>query len=127
MSRRGSLPSFRERAKALKREAIALWLAARDPRTPLAAKLLAGAIAAYAFSPVDLIPDFIPVLGLLDDLVIVPAGIWLALKLVPAPLMKEFRAAAAQVAERPVSRGAAIAIVGAWIASAGASAWYLLS
>ena len=63
--------ALRTRAKALKREALTLWIAARDPRTPVAAKLLAGAIAAYAFSPIDFIPDFIPVLGLLDDVVIV--------------------------------------------------------
>ncbi len=58
----------------MKREALTLWIAARDPRTPLMAKLLAGAVAAYAFSPIDLIPDFIPVLGLIDDFLIVPAG-----------------------------------------------------
>ena len=78
-------------ARALKRDVIALWLAARDPRVPLAAKLVAGAVAAYALSPIDLIPDFIPVLGYLDDLLIVPAGIWLALRLIPAELMAELR------------------------------------
>ena len=81
-------------ARRLKRDVVALWIAARDPRTPLAAKLVAGAVAAYALSPIDLIPDFIPILGYLDDLIIVPAGIWLALRLIPASLMMEFRSQA---------------------------------
>jgi len=67
-----------EWARALKRESLALYYAARDPRTPWYAKLLAGAIVAYALSPIDLIPDFIPVLGLVDDLLLLPAAIWLA-------------------------------------------------
>ena len=82
-------------ARALKRDVVALWLAARDPRTPLAAKLVAGAVAAYALSPIDLIPDFIPVLGYLDDLLLVPAGIWLAVRLIPEELLAELRAVAA--------------------------------
>ena len=98
---------LRERAKLLKREALTLWIAARDPRTPLDAKLLAGAVAAYAFSPIDLIPDFVPVLGLLDDLLIVPLGVWAVLKLVPASLLAEYREEAARLAERPISRRAA--------------------
>ena len=105
-------------ARRMKRDVIALWLAARDPRTPLGAKLVAGAVAAYALSPIDLIPDFIPVLGYLDDLIIVPAGIWLALKLIPAELMDELRAEAEQRATRPTSRGAMIVIVFVWIALA---------
>lgn len=113
-------------AKSLKRDALALWLAARDPRTPLAAKLIAGAVAAYAFSPIDLIPDFIPVLGLLDDLLIVPAGIWLALRLIPPTLMDEFRTRAAAWADRPVSRRAAAAIVLLWIAAIALCGWLLL-
>ncbi len=67
------------------RESLALYYVARDPRTPWYAKLLAGAIVAYALSPIDLIPDFIPVLGLLDDLLLLPAAIWLAVRLVPIP------------------------------------------
>ncbi len=102
-------------ARQLKRDTIALWLAARDPRTPFAAKLIAGATAAYAFSPLDLIPDFIPVLGLLDDLLIVPGGIWLALRLIPPPLLAELRANAAARAEHPVSRLAAAAVIAIWI------------
>ncbi len=102
-------------AKALKRDVLALWLAARDHRVPLGTKLLAGAVAAYALSPIDLIPDFIPVLGLLDDLLIVPAGIWLTLRLVPPALLAELRDAATLLAERPVSRAAAAAIVAIWL------------
>jgi len=102
---------------------VALWLAARDPRVPLVAKLVAGAVAAYALSPIDLIPDFIPVLGYLDDLVIVPLGIILAVKLIPAPLMAELRLEAAQRTERPVSRAAAAAIVAAWLTLTCLAAW----
>ena len=74
-------PGWRNRLLALKREALVVWLAGRDLRTPWLCRLVALAVAAYAFSPIDLIPDFIPVLGLLDDLLLVPAGVWLALRL----------------------------------------------
>jgi len=103
-------------AFALKRDAHAVWLAARDPRTPWYAKAVALAVAAYAFSPIDLIPDFVPVLGYLDDLILVPAGLWLALKLVPAQVLAEHRAAAEAAARRPVSRAAAIGVVAVWTA-----------
>ena len=105
-------------ARALKRMALALWIAARDARTPLVAKIVALATSAYAFSPIDLIPDFVPVLGFLDDLLLVPAGLWLAVRLIPPALMAEFRQAAAS-ADRPVSRMAAATIVAVWIVSAG--------
>ncbi|QIK95283.1 DUF1232 domain-containing protein [Sphingomonas sp. HDW15A] len=105
-------------ARRLKRDVVALWLAARDPRTPIGAKLLAGAVAAYALSPIDLIPDFIPVLGYIDDLIIVPAGIWLSLKLIPAALMDELRVEADRRGERPTSRGAMFVIVLVWVALA---------
>ena len=95
----------------IKRDVIALWIAARDPRVPWYAKALAMAIAAYALSPIDLIPDFIPVLGYLDDLVIVPLGILLVVRLIPAPLMAEFRERAAAIALRPRSTVAAVVIV----------------
>jgi uncharacterized membrane protein YkvA (DUF1232 family) len=114
-------------ARALKRDVAALWIAARDPRVPWYAKALAGAVAAYALSPIDLIPDFIPVLGYLDDLLIVPAGIWLVVRLIPAPLMAEFREAATSRAERPVSYVAAGVIAAIWIAAAGALIWAALS
>ena len=111
---------LRRWAKALKRDVLALWIAARDPRVPWHAKALAGAVAAYALSPIDLIPDFIPVLGLLDDLIIVPAGIWLVVRLVPAPLMAEFRAEAARRSQRPTSYAAAVVIGLLWAGLAAA-------
>ncbi|KTE19171.1 hypothetical protein ATE67_16570 [Sphingopyxis sp. H050] len=85
-------------------EAHAAWLAARDPRVPMLARILAVAIAAYALSPIDLIPDFIPVLGWLDDLIIVPLGLILVRRLIPAPLWAELHAAAEAASERPSSR-----------------------
>jgi uncharacterized membrane protein YkvA (DUF1232 family) len=108
---------LRRWAQSLKRDVVALWLAARDRRTPLAARLVALAVAGYALSPIDLIPDFIPVLGYLDDLIIVPLGIALAIRLVPAQLMAEFRTRAI-AAPRPASRLAAVLIVTIWIAAA---------
>jgi uncharacterized membrane protein YkvA (DUF1232 family) len=81
-------------ARTIKRDVRAIGLAARDPRVPWYAKLIAATVVAYALSPIDLIPDFIPVVGYLDDLVIVPAGILLTLRLIPADLLKEFRAQA---------------------------------
>lgn len=103
-------------AKALKRDVVALWLAARDPRVPWGAKLLAGGVAAYALSPIDLIPDFVPVLGLLDDVLIVPAGIWLCLRLIPPPVMADLRARAEAV-DRPRSTAGMVAIVALWLAT----------
>jgi uncharacterized membrane protein YkvA (DUF1232 family) len=112
-------------ARALKRDVVALWLAARDPRTPLAAKLLAGVVAAYALSPIDLIPDFIPIIGYLDDLLLVPAGIWLVVRLIPAELLEEFRAAAL-ARERPRSLAGAAAVAAVWLALGGLLAWLWL-
>ena len=81
------LEQLKSRARALKNEALAVYLAAKDPRTPWYAKLIAFVTIAYAFSPIDLIPDFIPILGYLDDLFIVPAGIALAIRLIPAEVL----------------------------------------
>ena len=91
-------------ARALKTETYALYLASRDPRTPWYAKVLAGLVAAHTFSPIDLIPDFIPILGYLDDLIITPGGIWLVLKLIPPQVMAEKREQAQAMLdqERPV-------------------------
>lgn len=111
-------------AKALKRDIVALWIAAPDPRVPWYAKAMAGTVAAYALSPIDLIPDFIPVVGYLDDLLIVPAGILLAVKLIPPPLMDEFRAAALVRDERPKSFGGALAIFALWTVGAAIVAWW---
>jgi uncharacterized membrane protein YkvA (DUF1232 family) len=110
-------------AKSIKRDVVALWLAARDPRVPWPAKLIAASVAAYALSPIDLIPDFIPVFGYLDDIIIVPLGILLAVRLVPAPLMAEFRMTAASREGRPTSRYGAAAIIVVWLAVAGSFVW----
>jgi uncharacterized membrane protein YkvA (DUF1232 family) len=111
-------------ARALKRDVVALWIAAGDPRTPWLARLVAGFVAAYALSPIDLIPDFIPLIGHLDDLVIVPLGIALVVRLVPPALMSEFRVRAAERLKRPSSYVAAAVIALIWLLAAAAlGAW----
>jgi uncharacterized membrane protein YkvA (DUF1232 family) len=110
-------------ARALRRDAHAIALASRDPRVHWTVKLLAIAVAGYAFSPIDLIPDFIPVFGVLDDLIIVPLGIWLVIKLIPEDVMREYRAKASAAAQRPVSKAAAIIIVALWISGAALLGW----
>ncbi|MBW8297477.1 YkvA family protein [Sphingopyxis sp.] len=95
-------------------EAHAAWLAARDPRVPVLARFLAIAVAAYALSPIDLIPDFIPVLGWLDDLLIVPLGLWAVRRLIRGPLWSELHAAAEAASERPSSRVGMAAILLLW-------------
>jgi uncharacterized membrane protein YkvA (DUF1232 family) len=105
-------------ARRLRVDAHAAWLAARDPRTPLHARAFGLLLTAYALSPIDLIPDFIPILGLLDDAILIPLGIWLFLKMLPEGIFEEHRATAALAAERPGSAwGAAIVIV-LWILAA---------
>jgi len=111
----GWIDGVKRWARELKREIFAVWIAARDPRTPVAAKVVGGIIAAYAISPIDLIPDFIPVLGYLDDLLIVPLGLMLAVRLIPDALMIEFRERADIMSERPRSIVAAVVIVAIWI------------
>jgi uncharacterized membrane protein YkvA (DUF1232 family) len=106
------------RARALKHETYALYLAVRDPRTPWYARAIAGAVVAYALSPIDLIPDFIPVVGLLDDLIVVPLGFALALKLIPASVMADCRSEALAADKLPLSRAAAAVIVALWLAAA---------
>lgn len=113
-------------ARSLKRDSHALWLAARDPRVPWYAKALALAVAAYAASPIDLIPDFVPVLGYLDDLIIVPLGVALVIRLIPADVMAEHRSAAAAAQDRPVSLVAALVIIAVWIAAAALAVWLVL-
>ena len=105
-------------ARQIKRDVVALWLAIRDPRVPWYAKTVAAVVAGYALSPIDLIPDFIPVLGYLDDLLIVPLGIMLAVKLVPAPVMADLRVRAMGRA-RPKSIAGLIAVLFIWAAAAG--------
>lgn len=119
------IDALRSWARSLKRDIIALWIAARDPRTPILAKIVAGCVAAYALSPIDLIPDFIPVLGYLDDLLLVPLGIWLAVRLIPPALMAELRERAS-TQTRPRSLTAAAIVVGLWLLAAalvGALIW----
>ncbi|MEO7384293.1 MAG: DUF1232 domain-containing protein [Novosphingobium sp.] len=103
-------------ARRLKVDIVVMWLAARDPRVPLHAKLLAGLVAGYALSPIDLIPDFIPIVGLLDDLLLVPLGIWLVLRLIPPELLAELRLAAREQKWPGPARKAALLIVGFWLA-----------
>jgi uncharacterized membrane protein YkvA (DUF1232 family) len=108
---------LKQAVRALERDVHALYLAARDPRVPWYAKAVALAVAAYALSPIDLIPDFIPILGHLDDLVLLPLGIMLAVKLIPPEILAEHRAAAAAGA-KPASRVGAAVILALWMAAA---------
>jgi len=109
----------------LRINAHAVWLASRDPRAPLHARAFGLFVAAYALSPIDLIPDFIPVLGLVDDALLVPLGIWLFLKMLPEGLFEEHRASARAAAERPRSRWGLVIILAAWALLA-LGAWRLL-
>jgi uncharacterized membrane protein YkvA (DUF1232 family) len=102
-------------AKLLRRDLHATWLAARDPRVPWYAKAVALFVTAYAFSPIDLIPDFVPILGLLDDLIIVPIGLWLAIRLIPPDILQEHRAAAELAVKVPVSKAGAALMVSVWL------------
>jgi uncharacterized membrane protein YkvA (DUF1232 family) len=114
------LAKLKQRARYLKAETFVLYLAARDPRTPWYAKVFVAGIVAYAFSPIDLIPDFVPVLGYLDDLILIPMGIALAIRLVPDSVLADCRARAQETLKngRPVSRIAGVVIVVIWIALA---------
>ena len=114
---------LRQRAKTIKRDTYAVYLACRDPRTPWYAKVFAGFVVSYALSPIDLIPDFIPVLGYLDDLILVPLGIALAVKMIPGPVLLECRAKAQIASERPTNRIAAAIIIAIWLAAAGVVIW----
>ncbi len=106
-------------ARTLKRDTVAIYLAARDPRVPWYAKVVAACVAAYALSPIDLIPDFIPVIGYLDDIILVPLGIALAIRLIPPALLEEHReSASARIAKRPVSQMGALVIISIWVALA---------
>ena len=116
---RAWLGTWKQQARQLRRETYALYRACRDPRVPWYAKLLAGGVVAYLFSPIDLIPDFIPVIGFLDDLIIIPFGIVLVLKLIPPQVMVECRAQAALEHARPTNWAAAIVIVLVWLLLAG--------
>jgi uncharacterized membrane protein YkvA (DUF1232 family) len=119
------LAGWRRRAQELRRDVIALYLACRDPacrdpRVPWYAKAFAAVLVAYALSPIDLIPDFIPVLGYLDELVLLPLGVLLAMKMIPAEILTEYRRQAVQVIERPTSGWGAALIIAVWLLVAGA-------
>jgi uncharacterized membrane protein YkvA (DUF1232 family) len=107
--------NLRNKARALRHETVALYFAVRDPRTPFAAKLIAGLVVAYALSPIDLIPDFIPIVGYLDDLILIPLGIAVALRLIPAEVLAASRAKADITLSKPTSYAAAVVIVLLWI------------
>lgn len=111
----GLLNWAKGRSHRLRRDAHILWIAARDPRTPFLAKAIAWFVAAYVLSPIDLLPDFIPIIGILDELIIVPLGLFAAFKMVPQPLMAEFREQADIAVERPISRTGAFLIIGIWV------------
>ena len=107
-------------ARALKRDIAALYIAAHDSRTPWMARAIALAVTLYALSPIDLVPDFIPVIGYLDDLIIVPLGIWLVIRLIPPDLMQDYREAASGGARLPVSWTGAALVGLIWL---GLAAW----
>ena len=117
---------WKEWAERLKIEIYTLYLAYRDPRTPWYAKLAAACVAGYAFSPIDLIPDFIPLLGYLDDLLLLPLGVALALKLLPEQVLADSREKARRLVSegKPVSRLAAAVIVAIWLALLGLAIWW---
>src|SRR5215204_3382459 len=119
--------SFVERlerwAKKLKVEVYALYLAYRDPRVPWYARAFAAVVVGYAFSPIDLIPDPIPVLGYLDDLILIPLGVALAIRMIPPQILAECREEARDAKNRPVSRVAAVVVVAVWISLAALAVW----
>ncbi|RWD30859.1 MAG: DUF1232 domain-containing protein [Mesorhizobium sp.] len=116
------LASAKQWARTIKRDVVALWIAARDPRVPWYAKATAGVVAAYALSPIDLIPDFIPIIGYLDDLIIVPLGIMAAVRMIPVALMEEFREKATSQA-KPVSKAGLAFMTLVWILAATLLMW----
>jgi uncharacterized membrane protein YkvA (DUF1232 family) len=119
------IAALKKRAATLKREAYALYIAARDPRVPWYAKAFMGLVLAHTFSPIDLIPDFIPVLGYLDDLIVTPLGIALALKMIPAQVMIDARQEAEGLLRqgKPISRAGAIMVIAIWLIIIAAVVW----
>jgi uncharacterized membrane protein YkvA (DUF1232 family) len=120
----GLIPTWKQRVRHLKTETYALYLAYKDARVPWYAKVLIAFVVAYTFSPIDLIPDFIPVLGYLDDLIIAPLGIALAIRMIPQDVMAECRQAAQEAVgqDRPTSWAAAMVIVAIWLVAAALAA-----
>ena len=121
------LSQWKARARELKQEVYAIYFAARDPRTPWYAKALILFVVAHTFSPIDLIPDFIPVLGYLDDLIITPGGLWLAVRLIPPEVMAEARAAAvAHSVDRSVGKVGAVLIILTWVLAVAVVIYFFL-
>lgn len=116
--------SLRKWAKSLKLQTLVVYFAARDPRTPWFVRMIALFVAAYALSPIDLIPDFIPVLGYLDDLILIPLGLALVVRLTPAEVMLSAREQAQAVSARPVSRGMAAVIIIIWLVVLACLGWW---
>lgn len=110
------LESMKEQARRIKAHTLAVYFAASDPRMPFCVRVLAILVAAYALSPIDLIPDFIPVIGLLDDILLVPAGLALVVRLTPSVVMESARIKAKEASESPTSYSAATFIVVVWLA-----------
>jgi uncharacterized membrane protein YkvA (DUF1232 family) len=125
---RNHVENLKRWAGRLKAEIHALYLAYRDPRVPLYARVFAALVVGYAFSPIDLIPDPIPVLGYLDDLVLVPLGAALAIRMIPDPVLAECREKARQASRKskPVNRVAAVAIVAVWLALATLASFFMI-
>lgn len=121
------IAKIREWARALKAEIAILAAAVRDPRTPWYAKALGMFVVAYALSPIDLIPDFIPVLGFLDDAILLPIGLWAVRRMIPAAVLAEVRAQVAAGQRLPPNRIAAAIIIALWVAGLTFSAWWLWS
>ena len=121
------LNKLKARARALKNEAFAVYLAAKDPRTPWYAKALVFFVVAHTFSPIDLIPDFIPVLGYLDDLIITPGGLWLAVRMIPPEVLAEARVKAATYGvDKSIGKIGAVIIVLLWIVGVSAAVYLIL-
>jgi len=109
------LAALKAQAQQLKRHTLTVYFAARDPRTPFLVRILAVLVAAYALSPIDLIPDFVPILGYLDDLLLIPLGLALVVRLTPSEVIEAARARAEQASTKPVSYSAAAVIIGVWL------------
>lgn len=118
----GMLTSLKARARQLKQHTLTVYFAARDPRTPILVRALAVLVAAYALSPIDLIPDFIPVIGYLDDLLLIPLGLALVVRFTPPEVLESARAQAQQAAGKPVSYGAAAFVAALWLVMA----WFVV-
>jgi len=118
------LQKLRDWWRSLKCDVVAIWLASRDPRVPWYTRVLAIAVAGYAFSPIDLIPNFIPVLGYVDDAIVLPLGVLLILRLIPREIMAEHRVSATRLADSPRSRTASVIIAVIWLSVTVVSAWF---